>query len=433
MNDRKALANSFYALIASLSLMTGMTMLSVTGPGNQADIETPGDLNASPDIPGNLTPDNTSVEPGDAPGDVSPPDIQEDGLIAEMARSLYGLISGSDVKPSGTTPAGNLSGMNGSKDNMTDNSSINDSQSEINDTAEPNTSLPNQTLPNGTSSPELSDENSSGLLKGLMKQLAEIIDFSGNNTKQSPGNNTPPDMNQTLPDENDTTENRSSEEPEPEENQSSPSSGNETGLSMPDTPPNILPAMALLVIGSLIFLAYRSNIDFIVLFKSAGRRLKDFLLAIPDLFRRFIVRSVVFVSSRLGKLAALAVALVKAPIDTIEKMIERAGKKLNNMVSALRAIREAGVSNILGRMIPGSETPEKGLGLIWYLLRKKAKVSRNTLTPKEIGDRAREQGVDPSTVDEVVRAYRWENYSPDGYQGEMNIENWKEELGDEDR
>jgi hypothetical protein len=56
----------------------------------------------------------------------------------------------------------------------------------------------------------------------------------------------------------------------------------------------------------------------------------------------------------------------------------------------------------------------------------------STLTPAEIGRRAKERGAEPGTVDEVVDVYRKRTYYPEVFDVELKIQKWKAELGEGD-
>ena len=432
MDNRKALANSFYALAASMSLVAGMTALSITDPAQE--VETPGSI-GSPEIPGNISlPGNSSLPDSNTStpaGNISVPQnvtVREDGLIAGIARGIFEALSGQKLKPPDTNLSiGNVSAGNISTGNQTSTpSGGNNTGPEGNITEPPEL---NGTPPelNG-SIPEGSGDQ--GFLSGMLKQLSQMFNFSaspdqGLNSSQNPEEDPRNPDEPERPDQPDNPDESGKPDDSQESSQQNP--------GLPELPDNLLLLVAGVLLVAVVFLGHRSDVDMKALLRAMAVKAKDFVVSIPDLFRRTVVRIAMGITGIIRRMTEIIAGLARTPVRTLEKILDAWRNRARLFRDKTSEIKERGMSSTIKSMLPGASTPEEGLAKIWFMLRKAAGLQKErSLTPAEIGERARDQGVDPATVEEVVEAYRWEKYAPEGFDGKLKLDEWERNLGGDD-
>ncbi len=368
--------NSFLAIAAALALLAGVTALSLTDPVH--DVAAPGDFIDS-DGDGIQVDEpalNRTVESGGLEDTAEY--ASEGGLVNDMAEDLAQFISGEEIDSG--------------------DPEINDTLPEMGE----NESLDNVTPPD--EEPELDNitepgEDDSGILEDFLNTTSELINFE--------------------------------EESEEEESDEQDSETEREGL-LPDIPDGVLAALLLLMTGLAAAALYRSDVDTKKLLKQIIRKARELVKAAPDIFRRLIVNTATLLSNTVQKLLKTLVDLARRPVSTASEIKEGLTVKIINIHKWLLSLRDGGWKRKIRENLPVKEEPENSLEYVWRLLKRKAGVENdNTYTPLEVGGLALEHDLDRETVGDIVEAYRLEQYSSEGYTGELDISEWRKNLGDE--
>lgn len=361
--------NSLLAIAAAAALLAGATALSLTDPVH--DVAAPGDFidRDGDDIQIDEPALNRTVNTGGLEGLTE--QASEDGIINSLAEDLAQLISGEEIKP---------------------DTSENTSDTETDEEEKP---PPDEPEPPENMTEPVPEEP--GLLNNLLNSTSELINFE---------------------DEEVTEEEESRTETE--------------GL-LPEIPDGLFKALLLLITGLAAIALYRSDVDTKKLLKQMARKLSELIKAGPDIFRRLIVNTATLLSNTAHRVLKTAGEFAKRPLATAGKIRKGLGKRTSAFYAFLLSLRKGGWKRKVREALPVKEEPEHSLEYVWRLLKMKAGVENdNTYTPLEVGGLALEQDLDRETVSDIVEAYRLEQYSSEGYTGELEITEWRRFLSDED-
>lgn len=474
MNKRKGIGNSAFALLTSISLITGLTLLSFSGNPYNLGGNTPGSNGSfNPDMSNVSVPENTSVDPSnyinqETAQNTELPENQD--LITKLAKGLFKTLSGQNIQPaempnssSNQTP-GNSSMNETFDENGTDGNLTNPEYTE-NQTGEKNTSTENETGAEDPTYSEKSDpgnftnssqnksdsfgnisesemNESRGLFAALAKSISSI--FGSDNQAETPN-----DDETQQPAENETRSSDDSEGPSsnrdnktsqsPEEiNQDSSQSqeDNQSQQQNNQSSPvmNNLPwIIGLLAAAALLVLFYRSDKDTDEFIKTLLQKIKSGIISIPDLFRRTIVNTVSFIIEKAHLLADFIKKLATAPTRTIRKVRNSVKQKIHRIRNKASKLRHRSLKENLNIALKGESETYEGLDQVWHRLKQKLELENNhTFTPSEVRAEAVRQNLPEETVEEIVDAFRREKYSAQGYPGRLDTSKWNKDLeGDE--
>ncbi|MFB6180262.1 MAG: hypothetical protein ABEJ93_00130 [Candidatus Nanohalobium sp.] len=401
--EGKGLSSSVFAVLASVSLVSAMFLLSASTESSGQD---------------NLLQDGFSL------GNKSQ-ELAEKGL-REAARRKEGLpenISAEDL---------NAKGFN--KSDLPDNVSeadVNSSQllnrsEEFNLSESGNSSLSNgsdsfnsgmndsrpetgsENVSESISSGESSQEGVAGLVENISKAFAESLEGSLTGSRQ---------------DKEGSREKKSSKRGKDGK------AGNGKRLEglLPDL--GVLPYLAGLIGVVLLVLVLnrlRKGDSFLQAFLNG---LKEFVVSLPDLFRRAVVRLVEALVSTVYSFFEKLKFLVRSPTLFFRRMMDTWRTRFQRVEKEAELIREEG----LIKRFTGSDSGElEGIEKVWMELKNRLGLDSTTgLTPEEIRERAKEE-LPAKSVDRIVEAFKKEKYSSDGYSGDLEVENWLEEVKEED-
>ncbi len=206
----------------------------------------------------------------------------------------------------------------------------------------------------------------------------------------------------------------------------------ESGL-VPNIPAWLGPALALVVSAVVLVAGWRSNVDMEVLLRNLAGRIAVFVRSLPDLLRRLTVEVVSRAVSLLERSIHGVVSALRAPVRTLSEALEKMEERSISGLRAARGFDPGQIRQAFRGLLPYEKQPGSGLDSVWYMLKRRAGLTGgSTLTPAEIGRRAKERGAEPGTVDEVVDVYRKRTYYPEVFDVELKIQEWTAELGDGD-
>jgi hypothetical protein len=424
MSKEKGLSNSTYAALISVSLLAAILLLSTTMDATQRPnllndtVSLPGEGPALPGAPGGLTPGspgnnsdggagnssgsgsgegNQTREPRDQRSGGGAP--QSGGLIESISRAIFkalgGLMNRQRQEDLGNfsreDPGGNFS----QPDNLTE-----PSQPDPGNLTEPSGPQRNESSEKQQGGGFLSSllENSSGLLSDLFSGGSE----SGETTDQE----------------------KSQSSKDGEENK------REIGNLIPDLG-MLLPLIGLISILTAAIIVYRSDSSPGELLKAFLRRLKLFIIGIPDLFRRAVVGIVNSTISLVRSLAEKLEKLIRSPRLFFEKLKEKWRRRAEKVEEETEEIGDKGVKEYVKERFTEASENLKGIDRVWLNLKEKAGIGRKTsLSPREVGEKARED-LPGGMVEEIVDAFRLEKYSSQSFGEKDRVREWLEDLEDD--
>jgi len=459
--EKKGLANSTAALATSTALAAGLMLLSFSGNpyslAGQAGQQTGGNMTDGnkTQFPVNQTPSPDQV-PNEMLQNTSVP--KDNDLITSIAKSVFKAFSGTQpqipenmpVNTTGNTTQNitdnntdNNTQLPGNKtepdinqtDNLTEN--ITEPQEEFNDT---NTTEP----PLNDSSLNVSEEQlgfAAKLVKNIMQvfgggsqtdtQKSQTNGTTGNQTGDSTENRTQPDPeNSTDPKQPEQNNQTSPEQNETKQTSSKSNEKKEDRGILPDIGLKILIPLITLIAGVLTLLTYfRSDKDAKEFLKALAEKIENFIYSIPDLFRRTVVNIVSFAYSKFQALKNLMIRIIKAPAETIANIRENLGRKIEKIRIRLNRLNQRSLRQNLEVIVKGQQTTYEGLDEIWHELKVKTMMKNDTtVTPAEVRAEAVKKNLPQETVDQIVEAFRQENYTAAGYPDMLDISKWEKDL-----
>jgi hypothetical protein len=427
MSKEKGLSNSTYAALISVSLLAAIVLLSTTMNSTQKPnllkdtVSLPGEGPVLPGVPGGITQGDPLQNNTDGGGENSSDDGSGDrnqtreptdqpssdggpagggGIIEKISRAIFkalgGLMNGQNQRESSNVskeePRGNFS----QPDNLTD---------------------PSQPDPGNLTEPSRPQKNGSqdgrhdqgGFLSSLLENSFGLFNdlFSGGS--------------------------ESGETKKQEDRQSNKDGGSkkgELGNMIPDLGmiPSLIGLIGLLTAAIII---YRSDSSPVEILKAVLRRVKLFILGIPDLFRRAVVGLVNSSISLIRSLVEKLRKLVYSPRLFFEKLKQKWRRRAEKVEEETEEIGDKGVKEYFKERFTEAGEQLEGIDRVWLNLKEKAGLGRKTsLSPREVGDKARKD-LPESMVDEIVDAFRLEKYSSHNFSKKERIRDWLEDLEDD--
>lgn len=473
MKRSRGTTDATYALLASGALMAGLLLLSIAGTpfslmegsGQQPSLD-PQDLELL---------ENGSIDPSEYVDQETAQDAAEaaadSGMIRSIARRLFELLSGQQIRPPGGEGLPNGTGMNGTDGNRTleegnttdggdgggsSNQTIDDGNetdtsgnetvddtnqtgggsdqtSDGNETGTDDQQQPGNETDDGSQQDDggadgdqgTDDTNSSagedGFLQGLMDGLSSV--FNGSGSQESP---TDPTSNRSG------TGSDTGQEGGTEDTQQDDAGAGRDGPLLDrlwEIAPYLL-ALALLIVAVMF---YRSDADARTFLRRLLERLRRFITVIPDLFRHLIVDTISFLIAKVRALYRFIVRLVRRPVLTLREMGRSLRSRIQDTVSAAGRMRERGLRGCVDA-IAGKGAERDGLDRLWYRLKQELGLGGAlSVTPAEVRELALRNHLPQGPVDELVEAFRQEKYTAEGYPETIDMEAWERALwGEED-
>jgi hypothetical protein len=202
---------------------------------------------------------------------------------------------------------------------------------------------------------------------------------------------------------------------------------------VPDIPAWLGPVLALVVDAGALVAGWRSNVDMEALLRNLAGRIAVFVRSLPDLLRRLTVEVVSRAVSLLERSIHGVVSALRAPVRTLSEALEKMEERSISGLRAARGFEPGQIRQAFRGLLPYERQPVSGLDSVWYILKRRAGLTGgSTLTPAEIGRRAKGRGAEPGTVGEGGDVYRERTYYPEVFDVELKIQKWKAELGEGD-
>ncbi len=334
---------------------------------------------------------------------------------------------------------------NGTLGNQTLNQSFNGTTPDINQSMPGN--LSNSTLPENLSQGiKENPRKAAGLAaalanvsEGLAKQIASMLGGTNSTAPQNTTQADGPERNRTEPPETDdpetenTTQGTSPEPEEPENNTAKTPDQDErrqeekkTGFKPPEGLEKTLPYLGalLLIFAAAVIYRYRENSK--NLLKTIIETLRDAVIEIPDFFRRLTVATIETATGAFRTLMKKLKALIRSPAKFLTRMKEAWKQRVEKAEEEAEKISQKGPVNYL----KGEEKQKQpeGIEKVWLRLKEAAGLEKeSSLTPEEVRKKASEK-IPEEVVAEVAEAFRWEQYSSQGYPGELKTDEWMKEV-----
>lgn len=418
MDSEKRLVRPLYTFLTVLAFVVGLMILSLTQP--QTGVSNPEKIDlGNNSIPSGFSPDTNSsfdAVPDSKAGSIN---VERNGWIANIARGLYSLISGQNVRPP------TISRSISQNQTLPDSNISTDPGNDTETPDTPETPVNKSQVSGNISTPE------TGFFSGILREFLSLFDLQGL------GNNTTKEVEPPQkPDKDSSPDNAPSDNPDDgkqPDNGKQESNSNNNNFAGLDSLGNILPVVAILLILGGLYWAYRNDVDIRKLLEDILSRLKEFIISLPDIFQRLIVKSVNYVLDLLSKALDILNDVINAPLSFVHDLIDSFKAKKASTIKWIKGVREKGIFSSINSVFESKSDALEGIGLTWYFLKKRSGLSdRKDLTPVEIGEEAIARGLESNLVGEIVDAYRWEKFSPSGYPGDLKNSYWQEKIGDND-
>lgn len=179
---------------------------------------------------------------------------------------------------------------------------------------------------------------------------------------------------------------------------------------------------------------YLSDLNIREISKTIFQKLKHTIKTLPDATQRILLNIINFAYSSITRSIIFAKELAAKPVQKTRETLEKILDKFSNIKNKVQRLKQNGVGPQISKLLgKDKERDLTGLMSAWVVLKTKTGLKgEKNLTPGEVKEKALDKNLPRRTVENLVRIFRIEKYSSKSYQVNQKPQELKKDLEQND-